>query len=345
MKRIQGSLALILLALMAVACSPAAASTHTPGPTASQAAFRAAPTVTIQPPTPTPTPPPAATTAPTSTQGEPRFTPTDTACDSDVCLLDPGFPLARPIAPPGRVTVDASYRFGSTQEGQREPHHGVEFLNSTGTPVLAAAEGLVLVAGDDLSQRYGPYYNFYGNLVVLEHHLAGSPHTAYTLYGHLSEVSVGQGDRVLAGEQVGLVGLSGAATGSHLHFEVRWGENDYWAARNPELWLAPLADGDGRLTGAIAGRVLDESGAELSVDNVVIEPLTPGAAGKIYLTAYQDKRLIGQPPWEESFAAGDLPPGTYRVTFVRAGIQQRQVQVQPGKLTLVTFRIWSGERE
>ena len=49
--------------------------------------------------------------------------------------------LAEPIAPSGNTRVDPSYRFGSTQGGRRDPHHGVELLNPYGTPVLAAAEG------------------------------------------------------------------------------------------------------------------------------------------------------------------------------------------------------------
>jgi hypothetical protein len=252
------------------------------------------------------------------------------------------YALARPIAPPGRDRIDTSYRFASTQKGTRDPHHGVEFLNSSGTPVLAAAEGQVVVAGDDRQILYGPYPNFYGNLVVIEHRAPGFSQPLYSLYGHLSQVSVQEGEIVQAGEQIGRVGMSGVATGSHLHFEVRLGENSYQNSRNPELWLAPLSGSDGSLYGALAGRILDSRGNLLEAENIVIEHLAsadgPGD-WQVYVTTYEEKVLAGNPPWEENFAVGDLPPGWYRVSFVKYGMRSRVVQILPGEITLATFRI------
>ncbi len=241
---------------------------------------------------------------------------------------------------PGRNTIDGSYRFGSTQGGRRDPHHGVEFLNSLGTPVFAAADGEVIIAGDDLTTLYSPYYNFYGNLVILAHDVPDLQTTLYTLYAHLSEVTVAPGDMVQAGEQVGLVGMSGAATGSHLHFEVRLGENDYAAVRNPELWLEPLPDETGSQQGALAGELIPPAGYYLKIPSIVIEQLT-GKAGdalsRVYVGTYEEGVLNGQPPWNESFAVGDLSPGWYRVSFVQYGMQQREFQIQPGELTVITF--------
>jgi hypothetical protein len=265
-----------------------------------------------------------------------------TPCPEEQCLYPLPYPLARPIAPPGRDRIDTSYRFASTQKGTRDPHHGVEFLNSSGTPVLAAGDGSVVVAGDDRQVLYGPYPNFYGNLVVIEHRIAGYSHPLYSLYGHLSQISVQVGERVQAGDQIGLVGMSGVATGSHLHFEVRLGENSYQASRNPELWLAPLSASDGSLYGALAGRILDSYGNLLEVENIVVEHLsTPEGPGdwQVYVTAYEEKALSGNPPWEENFAVGDLPAGWYRVSFVKYGMRSRVVQVLPGEITLATFRV------
>ena len=79
------------------------------------------------------------------------------------------------------------------------PHHGVEFVVPSGTPVLAVAAGTVRVAGDDSQIPFGPQTAFYGNLVVLE--VAGTGHTpVFALYGHLSEVSVAVGQIVAAGD-------------------------------------------------------------------------------------------------------------------------------------------------
>jgi hypothetical protein len=250
--------------------------------------------------------------------------------------------LQRPIVPPGRDTIDVSYRFGTTQGGQRDPHHGVEFLNSHGTPVLAAADGEVVVAGDDREIFYGPYSYFYGNLVVLEHTVPGLSGPLFTLYGHLSQLEVQAGDRVLAGQEIGRVGMSGIATGSHLHFEVRLGENTYENSLNPELWLAPFPGPDGRLNGALAGRIRDPQGNSLAVESIVIERLSePDEAvlARAYLATYEDESLAGHLPYEESFGIGDLPAGRYRMLFVKSGMQNVPFEIRPGEVTVLTIQV------
>jgi murein DD-endopeptidase MepM/ murein hydrolase activator NlpD len=269
--------------------------------------------------------------------------------------------LRRPIAAPGNDQVDITYRFGSTQSGRREPHHGVEMLNGFGTPVLAASDGVVVVAGDDTQPTsprgawpityYGPYSNFYGNLVVIEHQVPAQlkqifpeiPQPLYTLYAHLSEISVKPGDIVTSGQEIGKVGMTGIAEGSHLHFEVRLGENTYAASRNPELWLAPHLDANGLPLGGLAGSFIDSYGNNLPMDSIVLEHLPEGPDKpndlEVTMLSYEEKKLIGQPPWGESFAIGDLPPGWYRISFPHGGLQEQLVQVMPGQLTVVTFRL------
>jgi murein DD-endopeptidase MepM/ murein hydrolase activator NlpD len=293
-------------------------------------------------PTTEPTEAPAQTEAPTSpteTPAEPAFKPGP--CDQDVCIVSFQFPLKRPIAPPRRVTVDPSYRFESSDHGKRDPHHGVEFLNSQGTPVLAAADGEVVVAGDDLETTYGLFPNMYGNLVVLQHNIPGFDVPIFTLYAHLYTINVKVGDQVKAGDEIGKVGRTGSATGSHLHFEVRYGENTYAASRNPELWLQPLTGEDGQLAGVLAGRILDAQDKPMVIDNIVLELLAgPGSPPEetFYLNTYSENRMAGLEPWGESFAIGDLPPGEYQISFFKSGMQQVIVQVEPGKLTLVTMK-------
>jgi hypothetical protein len=208
--------------------------------------------------------------------------------------------------------------------------------------VVAAADGVVVLAGDDLNIPYGPRKNFYGNLVILEHNLPGLSEPLFTLYSQLSEVLVEEGQAVAAGQEIALVGMSGAVPGSTLHFEVRIGENSYQEARNPELWLQLMSDERDQSFGALAGRVLDDQGNYEPVENIVIEQLAgPGlpAIDQFYLTTYEKKELRGLSPWNESFALSDLPAGEYQITFMLNGLQQMEVEVEPGMLTLVTFVI------
>jgi len=87
-------------------------------------------------------------------------------------------------------------------------HFGLDFRAPPGTPVAAMNDGTVLLAR--------PLY-FEGNFVVLDHGQG-----LLTLYLHLSEFKVKEGDRVKRGQVVGLTGATGRATGPHLHVEVRW---------------------------------------------------------------------------------------------------------------------------
>lgn len=293
----------------------------------------------VEPPIATPLPPQedfTPTLEPTPAPEEPE------PCQDDVCMLSGVFLLARPIAPSGRNSIDPSYRFGDYRHTTLDTHHGVDFLNSTGTPVLAAGGGEVIVAGDDLNTHYGPRFGFYGNLVVVEHSIAEFSEPIYTLYAHLSEVLVEVGDSVEKGDELGLVGMSGGVPGSTLHFEVRVGENSYQAARNPELWLEPLLDSNDQPSGTLAGSVQDKEGAHQEVPNIVIEQLAgPGlpALDQFYLRTYEKSDLMGLSPWEESFAISELPAGSYQITFMLNGLQQRVVEVLPGMLTLVDFHI------
>lgn len=259
-------------------------------------------------------------------------------CGEDVCLHDGLFLLERPIGPDARNTIDHTSRFGTFRRGS-EAIRGVYFLNSTGTPVLAAADGTVVVAGDDSQTPYGRYRGAFGNLVILQHDLPGVSGPVFTLYGHLSEVTVEVDDQVQAGQEIGLVGSSGDISGSSLYFEVRYGENAYQSARNPELWLRPVADSS---AGALAGRVVDAEGNFVTVQSIVIEQLAgPGqpALDQFYIRTYSGDSLDGLEPWGENFAMGGLPPGEYQISFLMDGMRQQLVEVTSDDVALVTFQI------
>lgn len=87
-------------------------------------------------------------------------------------------------------------------------HAGLDIAAAAGTPVAAAADGVVVVAG---WQDRG-----WGQLVEIQHDQGVT-----TLYAHLSQVLAKPGQRVARGTTIGLVGATGNATGPHLHFEVR----------------------------------------------------------------------------------------------------------------------------
>jgi murein DD-endopeptidase MepM/ murein hydrolase activator NlpD len=88
-------------------------------------------------------------------------------------------------------------------------HKGVDYAAPTGTPVRAAGDGRVRFAG-----RKGGY----GNVIEIEH-----ANRVSTLYGHLSRFAKGmsRGDRVQQGQVIGYVGMTGLASGPHLHYEYR----------------------------------------------------------------------------------------------------------------------------
>lgn len=93
--------------------------------------------------------------------------------------------------------------------GRKRPHQGVDYAAATGTPIKAAGDGKVIFRG-----RKGGY----GNTIVLQH--GGS---ISTLYGHMSKFrkGVSTGRRVKQGQIIGYVGMTGLATGPHLHYEFR----------------------------------------------------------------------------------------------------------------------------
>lgn len=91
-------------------------------------------------------------------------------------------------------------------------YNAVDLAAPTGTPVLASAEGDVIVA------RQGGWNGGYGSYVVIQHR-----NDSQTLYSHQSKVIVGVGQHVQQGQVIGYVGQTGKATGPHVHFEIRNG--------------------------------------------------------------------------------------------------------------------------
>lgn len=228
------------------------------------------------------------------------------------------------------LKIARAYPYGSTQNGQRDPHRGIDLESGQGDPVFAAEAGQVIFAGRDQEREYTPWVDYYGNFVVLEH-----KGYVYSLYGHLSEIHVSVGDSVSSSTVLGAVGNTGVAIGSHLHFELRVGRNplDYLSTQNPELWL-PLPEN----TGGLSLTLMDGSqkNTPRSIALFRLAPDTDLSEKKFYLSTYP-KGFEKDP--EDAVLSG-LIPGRYRIAFTAAGVlYERVVVVQAGKITQVVIPI------
>lgn len=137
-----------------------------------------------------------------------------------------------PTEAPVREVVPGS-GFGwriDPMSGQRALHTGLDFASDVGTPIVAAAGGVVV------TQEFHPAY---GNMVEVDH-----GKDLITRYAHASRVLVKVGDVVRRGQHIADVGSTGRSTGPHLHFEV-WVAG---VAQDPQRFLAA-----GRVTGSSPG--------------------------------------------------------------------------------------------
>ena len=115
------------------------------------------------------------------------------------------------------------YKYSNGKSSYGNPHNGIDYGVPEGTPVTSCARGKVVMAEERISTGWS---------VVIEH-LPG----LYSLYYHLNELNVSEGQMVEKGELIGKSGMTGLATGPHLHWEVRLNGD----AINPEFFLSPFA--------------------------------------------------------------------------------------------------------
>jgi murein DD-endopeptidase MepM/ murein hydrolase activator NlpD len=149
-------------------------------------------------------------------------------------------PTAKPAA-----SMMMSSGFGYRADpftGAAAMHAGLDFKGPIGTPILAAAEGKVVMAG---------FNGGYGNTIEIRH-----ANGLVTRYAHLSGLNVRRGQMVDRGVQIGRMGSSGRSTGSHLHFEVRLNGQ----AINPRKFLE--ANPDVLKVQTVAGNRADSAAKE-----------------------------------------------------------------------------------
>jgi murein DD-endopeptidase MepM/ murein hydrolase activator NlpD len=111
-------------------------------------------------------------------------------------------------------------------------HKGIDLAHPTGTEILAASAGTVQFARFGAS---GSGFGGYGNVVVINHN-----NGYWTLYGHMSKITVREGDQVQRGQVIGLVGNTGRSIGPHLHFEIK--TSYIFGQIDPESMLPPITN-------------------------------------------------------------------------------------------------------
>jgi murein DD-endopeptidase MepM/ murein hydrolase activator NlpD len=139
--------------------------------------------------------------------GDPRFTKMFAALEQMNAMERAlaGIPTSMPAAA-GMMSSDFGYR-SDPFTGGGAMHSGLDFKGPLGTPIMAAADGVVTFAG---------WQGGYGNTIEITH-----ANGLVTRYAHLSAITVSLGQKVDRGLQIGKMGSTGRSTGSHLHFEVR----------------------------------------------------------------------------------------------------------------------------
>ncbi len=223
----------------------------------------------------------------------------------------------------------ARYRYGYLL--YNDPHTGIDIPAPVGTPIMAAGSGTVIHSGYGLYFLSEQYRDPYGIAVAIKHDFGSQGSMLYTVYGHMSETLVYAGQRVEAGEIIGKVGETGHATGPHLHFEVRIGDQNYFSSRNPELWISPPQG-----WGLIVGRIAENSGRKIPEVKIrLVNHMTQ----QVYETlTYAPGSVNSDDFYNENFVLGDLPAGFYRFTFeINGTSKSTDIEIRPGVVTFLSY--------
>jgi len=304
-------------------------------------------------PTPAPTQPPAADNGPTpypSPTGvlvpeggtEIGFQPPPEQVPLSAHAND-HFWLMRPVDASGNSASLFYYTFGSNGPmDDYRIHHGIDMPNPAGQPIRAGGSGTVIFAGNGgslIDTQNMDLYPSYGNVVVILQDFGFRGQKIYTLYAHMAAILAEQGQHVEAGDIIGLVGGTGDVSGTHVHMEVRIGDNKYFSVYNPLLWIAPyVAHGvvAGRVTGS-DGSLLEDYTVTLSRHGRVVQTTTtyigPKKPGQV-----RDWAVEPDPAWQENFVMGDVPQGEYDISVTIGGQNIRKtITVTAATVNFVTL--------
>lgn len=243
------------------------------------------------------------------------------------------FWLEKPLPGGGRLLYTEWLPYGYDAGGRYLLHNGVDSAEPEGTPILASADGTVVVAGDDYSRLYGWRCDWYGQLVVIELDRQWRGQPVYVVYGHVLNIKVRPGESVSRGQEVAEVGFGGAAKLPHLHLEVRVGSNEFGTTRNPLLWIAPPAT-----RGIVAGRLVDPDGRPWQGVTVAAVGRSAEAESKTTWTYLGDTLALANPDESlaENFVLADLKPGEYEIYVELQGeVYREPVTVQGRQISLV----------
>jgi murein DD-endopeptidase MepM/ murein hydrolase activator NlpD len=254
----------------------------------------------------------------TSTQvitpiGTPTATPTPVARTVLVPTNIPNYAEAedhfwftRPFTNVYRTWGSYYYPYGTNGRGQYFWHHGIDVENPHGTTIVAVGDGVVTHAGSDDLVQLGPWVDFYGQAIVIEHDQRWENQPIYTLYGHVSKVLVQVGQQVKAGDPIAEVGQLGVALGPHLHLEVRLGAGTYSETQNPDLWIRPDPG-----FGVIAGRVVDYQNYYVPQQLVTLHRAEEASRFWRQTFSYPDNVFNPDNNYVETFTFSDVPIGHY----------------------------------
>jgi murein DD-endopeptidase MepM/ murein hydrolase activator NlpD len=243
------------------------------------------------------------------------------------------FYFARPIAADQVNWPIPDYRYGGVFFAPNIVHTGIDIDAEEDSPILAAGPGTVVWVGYGLfTETPGNESDPYGIAVAIRHDFGYRDQQLYTIYAHMNEAKVVLSQYVERGEVIGLVGDTGATTGPHVHFEVRYPTNSFHHTYNPELWIAPPQG-----WGVLVGRVMDSEGKilqsyEVNVRSEATRRLFPvktyGKGGAINPDPYYNENLV----------LGDLPAGIYKISLPwEKDTMQTWVEIFPGQVTYFTF--------
>jgi murein DD-endopeptidase MepM/ murein hydrolase activator NlpD len=242
------------------------------------------------------------------------------------------FYFVRPIAVDEINWPLANYRYGASNFGTDNVHTGVDIPAPRGTPVLAAAAGEVIWAGYGLYSGSNNPNDPYGLAITISHDFSYQGRRLYTIYAHMDRIDVLNGQQVEAGTQLGIVGTTGNTTGPHLHFEVRIENNNFYATRNPELWLAPPQG-----WGVLAGDLRNTNGSFLTEQAVKVTSQSSRQTWDVI--SYGTSTVNRDEYYKENLVLSDLPAGDYEITIEYLDESYScLITIHPGAISYFKFR-------